>query len=129
MSNVLTEQIAVELNPVKRELRRTLQQLQAGQQTRQRYGYSRAYRAPFVEAGHLCQTFCLLATAQGLAPFCAMAFSDSAVENDLRIDGISESALYTAGVGARPAHASWGMAPDGIEDPVTTPNPHLHPTG
>ena len=27
-----------------------------------RYGYSRAYRAPFIEAGHLCQTFCVLAT-------------------------------------------------------------------
>lgn len=92
-----------------------------------RYEYSRAYRAPLVEAGHLCQTFCLLATAHDLAPFCAMAFSDSAVESDLRIDGVSESALYTAGIGIRPPDAKWAMAPDGIEDPVTTRNPYLQP--
>jgi hypothetical protein len=56
-----------------------------------------------------------------------MTFSDSAVESDLRIDGVSESALYTAGIGVRPPAAKWGMAPDGIEDPVTTRNPYLQP--
>lgn len=68
-----------------------------------RYGYSRAYRALLIEAGHLCQTFCLTATWLGLAPFCTMALADSAIEKDLRLDGISESVLYAAGVGARPA--------------------------
>jgi SagB-type dehydrogenase family enzyme len=67
-----------------------------------RYPYSRAYRAPLIEAGHLCQTFCLLATAYGLAPFCAMGLADSKIERDLRIDGVTESVLYAAGVGTRP---------------------------
>jgi hypothetical protein len=35
MSNVLTEQLVVELSPLKKELRRTLQQLQSAEQTRQ----------------------------------------------------------------------------------------------
>jgi SagB-type dehydrogenase family enzyme len=73
-----------------------------------RYQYARAYRAVLIEAGHLCQTFCLAATWLGLAPFCTMALADSAIEKDLRLDGISESVLYAAGVGARP---------EGVESP------------
>jgi SagB-type dehydrogenase family enzyme len=74
-----------------------------------RYSYARAYRAPLIEAGHLCQTFCLTATSLGLAPFCTMALADAAIEHDLGLDGIGESVLYAAGVGARPR---------GIEPPV-----------
>ena len=70
--------------------------------TRWKYDYARAYRAVLIEAGHLCQTFCLTATSMGLAPFCTMAFADSKVEKILGIDGISESALYVAGAGIRP---------------------------
>ena len=68
-----------------------------------RYAYPRAYRAVLIEAGHLCQTFCLTATWLGLAPFCTMALADSAIDQVLKLDGISESTLYAAGVGARPA--------------------------
>lgn len=68
-----------------------------------RYPYARAYRALLIEAGHLCQTFCLTATWLGLAPFCTMALADSAIEKDLGLDGIGESVLYAAGIGARPA--------------------------
>jgi SagB-type dehydrogenase family enzyme len=67
-----------------------------------RYGYARAYRAVLIEAGHLCQTFCLTATWLGLAPFCSMALADSVIEKDLKLDGITESVLYAAGVGTRP---------------------------
>src|SRR3954470_5504645 len=67
-----------------------------------RYHYARAYRAVLIEAGHLCQTFCLTATSLGLAPFCTMALADSAIDKDLKLDGISESTLYAAGVGMRP---------------------------
>jgi SagB-type dehydrogenase family enzyme len=67
-----------------------------------RYGYARAYRAVLIEAGHLCQTLCLTATSLGLAPFCSMALADSIIEKDLKLDGISESVLYAAGVGTRP---------------------------
>lgn len=69
-----------------------------------RYNFPRAYRAVLIEAGHLCQTFCLVATSLGLAPFCSMAFPDSEVERFLGIDGVSESALYIAGLGIPPRH-------------------------
>ena len=72
------------------------------ERTRWKYDYARAYRAVLIEAGHLCQTFCLTATSLGLAPFCTMAFADSKIEKVLSIDGISESALYVAGAGMRP---------------------------
>ena len=67
-----------------------------------RYAFPRGYRAVLVDAGHLCQTFCLTATWLKLAPFCSMALADSVVERDLGIDGVSEGVLYAAGVGSRP---------------------------
>ena len=70
--------------------------------TRWKYDYARAYRAVLIEAGHLCQTFCLTATWLGAAPFCTMAFADSKIEKALGIEGITESVLYVAGAGTRP---------------------------
>jgi SagB-type dehydrogenase family enzyme len=70
--------------------------------TQWKYDYPRAYRATLLEAGHLCQTFCLTATWLDLAPFCTLAFADSAVEKAIGVDGVSESALYVAGAGMRP---------------------------
>lgn len=64
-----------------------------------KYGRARAYRIVLLETGHLCQTFCLTATRLGLAPFSTAALKDSLIENDLGLDGISESVLYVAGVG------------------------------
>jgi SagB-type dehydrogenase family enzyme len=78
-----------------------------------RYSYSRAYRAALVEAGHVCQTFCLAATSLGLAPFSVMALADSIIERDLGIDGITESVLYAAGVGCPPAGTEWAPLPRG----------------
>lgn len=72
-----------------------------------RYEHARTYRAVLIEAGHLCQTFCLTATWLGLAPFCSMALADSIIERDLGIDGISESVLYAAGIGTRPRGIDW----------------------
>jgi SagB-type dehydrogenase family enzyme len=66
-----------------------------------KYPGPRAYRIVLIDAGHLCQTFCLVATWLGLAPFCTMALADSKIEGDLQIDGVTESIIYTAGVGAR----------------------------
>lgn len=76
-----------------------------------KYPASRAYRIVLIDAGHLCQTFCLVATWLGLAPFSTMALADSKIENDLQIDGVTESILYTAGVGARPGGADWAPWP------------------
>lgn len=64
-----------------------------------RYEHSRAYRTVLIDAGHLGQTFCLAATALGLAPFTTMAFSEAALEQLLGLDGISECPIYIAGVG------------------------------
>lgn len=67
-----------------------------------KYPAPRAYRVVLLEAGHVCQTFCLVATKLDLAPFCTMALADSRIERDLGVDGITESVLYAAGVGTRP---------------------------
>lgn len=64
-----------------------------------KYRFARSYRVVLLDAGHLCQTFCLVATWLGLAPFCTAAFEDTLIENDLGLDGIGESPLYVAGVG------------------------------
>lgn len=70
-----------------------------------KYQFSRAYRVVLADAGHICQTFCLVATWLGLAPFCTMAFADSRLEQALDVDGVTESPIYVAGVGSRPVAA------------------------
>jgi len=88
--------------------------------TQWKYPGPRAYRAILLDAGHLCQTFCLVATWLGLAPFCTTALTDSKIESDLGIDGVTESILYTAGVGTRPASsdlARWPTRPYGRQVP------------
>jgi SagB-type dehydrogenase family enzyme len=69
-----------------------------------KYSDPRAYRVVLLETGHLCQTFCLVATWLGLAPFCTAALRDTLIERDLKIDGIRESVLYVSGIGARPCN-------------------------
>jgi SagB-type dehydrogenase family enzyme len=79
-----------------------------------KYDYPRAYRAPFIEAGHLAQTFCVKATELGLAPFVSMALSDRSIEQEIGADGTTRSVLYAAGVGLRPAGMSSAPAPEGM---------------
>jgi SagB-type dehydrogenase family enzyme len=67
-----------------------------------RYAHPRAYRLLLLDAGHLCQTFCLTATWLGLAPFCTAALADSLIERDLGLDGVNDIVLYAAGAGTRP---------------------------
>lgn len=71
--------------------------------TMRRYPSPRAFRNVFLEAGHFAQSFCLLATEQGLAPFCTHAVVDTAIEKSLGIDGVSEGVVYVLGCGSRPA--------------------------
>ena len=87
-----------------------------------KYQSPRAYRAVLTEAGHLCQNLCLTATWLGLAPFCSLALADSVIERDLGIDGVSESVLYAAGVGTRPAGADWAPWPTRRRRIRRTPN-------
>ena len=68
-----------------------------------KYRFARTYRVVLLETGHLCQTFCLVATWLGLAPFCTAAFEDTLIEEELGLDGIRESVLYLAAVGTVPA--------------------------
>lgn len=78
-----------------------------------RYPTPRAYRNVLLEAGHLCQTFCLLATDLRLAPFCTHALHDSRVDEALGLDGVSEGVLYAAGCGVQPK-TGWSAEIPGV---------------
>jgi len=79
--------------------------------TQWKYWSPRAYRTVLLDSGHLCQSFCLVATWLGLAPFCTMALADSRIEKDLGVDGVTESVIYAAGVGSRPRALAWAPSP------------------
>src|SRR5438552_3816782 len=64
-----------------------------------KYRYETAYRVLWMDAGHLCQTFDLLATAYGLGPFQTAAIQDSFIEKLIGLDGIKEFPLYLCGAG------------------------------
>lgn len=64
-----------------------------------KYEHSRAYRMAFVEAGHLSQTFQLVATALGLNTWLTGAFADQQVEALLNIEGDAEQPLLFVGCG------------------------------
>jgi SagB-type dehydrogenase family enzyme len=69
-----------------------------------KYSQDHAYRVVHLDAGHLGQTFHLVCTALGLAPFTTGALDHAAIESALDIDGISEVPLYAGAVGLpRPA--------------------------
>jgi SagB-type dehydrogenase family enzyme len=64
-----------------------------------KYEHSRAYRMAFVEAGHLSQTFQLVATALGLNTWLTGAFADRQVEALLNLEGSAEKPLFFVGCG------------------------------
>lgn len=64
-----------------------------------KYPFSRAYRTLLLDAGHLGQTFCLVAEALGLRSFCTAAFHDGRLEELLGLDPTDEGALYVLGAG------------------------------
>lgn len=92
---------------------------------RWKYPSPRAYRVLLMEAGHFGQTFCLVATWLGLAPFCTAAFADSRLERQLGIDGVEEGALYATGVGARPRSTRAASSAPFPERPAILPPSHL----
>ena len=85
-----------------------------------KYPSPRAYRDVLLEAGHFCQTFCLVATALRLAPFCTGALADSVIERDLGLDGVTESVIYACGTGTRPPNVDWAPWPDTAEAPAVS---------
>jgi SagB-type dehydrogenase family enzyme len=64
-----------------------------------KYKHSHAYRVLLLDAGHLGQTFHLVCTALGLAPFTSSAKDDPSIEEFLKIDAIRETCLYAAAAG------------------------------
>lgn len=65
-----------------------------------KYPSSDAYRLFFLDAGHLAQTFCLLATSHGLGPFTTAALQESRIQKFLGLDGTREFPVYLCGAGA-----------------------------
>ncbi|MBV4488716.1 SagB/ThcOx family dehydrogenase [Pseudomonas sp. SWRI153] len=64
-----------------------------------KYEHSRAYRMAFIEAGHLSQTFQLVATTLGLGTWLTGAFADGQVETLLGLEGSAEQPLFFVGCG------------------------------
>jgi len=64
-----------------------------------KYQLENAYRVLWLDAGHLAQTFCLLATSRGLGPFTTAAIQDSYIEKLIGLDGIKEFSVYLCGAG------------------------------
>jgi SagB-type dehydrogenase family enzyme len=64
-----------------------------------KYQIESAYRVLWLDAGHLAQTFCLLATSRGLGPFTTAAIQDTFVENLIGLHGVKEFPVYLCGAG------------------------------
>ena len=64
--------------------------------------HAKVYRAIYIDAGHLSQTFYLLCTELGLGPWITAALDESVVERALAIDPIHEGVVAVCGCG-RPA--------------------------
>ena len=64
-----------------------------------KYQLETGYRDVWLDAGHLAQTFSLLATARGLGPFTTAAIQDSYIEKLIGLDGVKEFPVYLCGAG------------------------------
>jgi SagB-type dehydrogenase family enzyme len=64
-----------------------------------KYRLENAYRSLWLDAGHLAQTFCLLATSRGLGPFTTAAMQDSFIEKLIGLDSVAEFPVYLCGAG------------------------------
>jgi putative peptide maturation dehydrogenase len=78
--------------------------------------HAKVYRAVFLDAGHLSQTFYLLCTELGLGPWITAALDESVVERALGLDPLHEGVVAICGCG-RPATES----PVGPLEPAFTP--------
>jgi len=87
-----------------------------------KYPHPHAYRVVLLDAGHLGQTFALVATSLRLAPFCTAAIDAPRIEQHLEIDGIGEGVVFAVGVGARPDGKDWAPHHDrSLENPRMKP--------
>jgi SagB-type dehydrogenase family enzyme len=65
-----------------------------------KYHLENAFRVLWMDAGHLAQTFDLLATSRGLGPFQTAAIQDTFIEKLIGLDGVKEFPVYLVGAGA-----------------------------
>ena len=72
------------------------------QRLRHKYG-ELAYRLALLEAGHLGQNICLIATGLGLGVCPLAGYVDDAVNDLLGVDGVDETVIYALAVGPRNA--------------------------
>jgi SagB-type dehydrogenase family enzyme len=63
-----------------------------------KYG-DRGYRFVLLEAGHVAQNFCLVASALGLGCVTIGGFFDREIDEFLDLDGVTHSTVYMAAVG------------------------------
>ncbi len=66
--------------------------------TLRKYG-PRGYRYILLEAGHVAQNLCLLATERGLSSLCVGGFVDSRVNRLLGLEPKTEAAVYCVAIG------------------------------
>lgn len=66
--------------------------------TQKKYG-PRGYRYILLEAGHVAQNICLLATEQGLGSLCMGGFMDGKLNRLLGLKGDQEAVVYSVAVG------------------------------
>ena len=64
-----------------------------------KYTSDDSYRLFFLDAGHLAQTFTLLATARGMGAFTTASMKESRIEKLLGLDGVREFPVYLCGAG------------------------------
>lgn len=64
-----------------------------------KYPVAHALRVLLLDAGHLGQTFHLVSTALGLAPYSFAATDTAGIEKLLAIDGVREIPIYTCALG------------------------------
>jgi SagB-type dehydrogenase family enzyme len=64
--------------------------------------HAKIYRAIYLDAGHLSQTFYLLCTELGLGPWVTAALDESVIEGALELDPLFEGVVAVCGCG-RPA--------------------------
>jgi SagB-type dehydrogenase family enzyme len=72
-----------------------------------KYQLENSYRSLWLDAGHLAQTFTLLATARGLGSFTTAAIQHTKVERLLGLDGINEFPVYLCGAGVPDPKRRW----------------------
>jgi SagB-type dehydrogenase family enzyme len=76
-----------------------------------KYQFESAYRVLWLDAGHLAQTFCLLATSRGLGSFTTAAIQDTFLEKLIGLDGIREFPVYICGAGVPAKKGPTGSLP------------------